>query len=148
MNNEIVIAEWNETKWLVLSSSLFMIPSIYGYYKQLYLHSLLLLLTSLISVNYWKKATYSWRRNVDLVFEKVAFIVFVSNGIIYVRYKPYVITGYSGLILLAYCYYCSGKLFKMNNSFWWKYRVVFHLIMTLEQMIVLESIKKDIKKNI
>lgn len=52
MNNEVVIAEWNETKWLVLSSSLFMIPSIYGYYKQLYLHSLLLLLTSLISANY------------------------------------------------------------------------------------------------
>jgi hypothetical protein len=90
-NDEIYIAYWEETKWLVLSSYFFIIPSYYAYINKLYLHSIILFLTSVISVNYWKKATYSWRRNMDLIFSKFSFIVFVSNGIFYVRRLHYVI---------------------------------------------------------
>lgn len=139
--DDVLIAVWKDTRWLVMSSCFFMIPSIYSYYKQLYMYSILLFLTSFISANYWKKATYSWRRNMDLVFAKISFTVFSTNGIIYVRYIPYVIMGYSGLIVLVYCYYCSGKLFELKNEHWWKYHVAFHLIMTFEQMIILDSVK-------
>jgi hypothetical protein len=139
INEEPLIAVWDDTRWLVMSSCFFIFPSIYSYYKQLYLYSILLYLTSFISANYWRKATYSWRRNIDLIFAKISFTIFVINGIMYVRYIPYIITGYSGLIVLVYCYYCSGTLFKMNNENWWKYHVLFHLIMTFEQMIIIDS---------
>ena len=76
-NDEIYIAYWEETKWLVLSSYFFIIPSYYAYINKLYLHSIILFLTSVISVNYWKKATYSWRRNMDLIFSKFSFIIVI-----------------------------------------------------------------------
>lgn len=104
MFEETYIALWQHSKWLVLSSFFFIIPSIYAYNNQLYNHSILLLFTSLISANYWRKATYSWRRNLDLIFAKISFITFVYNGIIYVKFIPYVITGYPMLIILLYCY--------------------------------------------
>ena len=59
----IYIAKWKHAKWLVLSSLLFTIPSFYAYHNKLYFYSTLLFFISLISVNYWRKATYSWRRN-------------------------------------------------------------------------------------
>ena len=93
MNTEIYIAEWKHSRWLVVSSSFFLIPSLYGYYIKFYGFSILLLLTSLISANYWRKATYSWRRTTDLIFAKISFVIFVSNGLIYVRNIPYLITG-------------------------------------------------------
>jgi hypothetical protein len=87
------IACWQHTKWLFLSSFFFTIPAIYAYINNLYFHSILLLFTSLISANYWRKATYSWRRNMDLIFAKFSFIVIGGNYMIhkaldfYIMYK-------------------------------------------------------------
>jgi len=81
-NNDIYIAHWDQTKWLVLSSFFFTIPGTYALINNLYKHFILLLFTSLISANYWRKATYSWRRNMDLIFAKISFIVYFSNGVI------------------------------------------------------------------
>lgn len=137
---EIYIAQWIHTKWLVLSSLFFLIPATFAFINNLYTHSILLLFTSLISANYWRKATYSIRRNIDLVFAKISFIVFVSHGFIYVRTIYYVISGYIGLLVLLYCYYLSCKLLELNNNNWYKYHFIFHFIMTYEQMIIIDSI--------
>ena len=72
INNEKYIAYWDHTKWLVISSFFFIFPSFYSLLHSLYFHSALLLLTTLISANYWRKATFSWRRNMDLIFSKVS----------------------------------------------------------------------------
>ena len=138
--NETHIAYWKDTKWLVLSSFFFTIPATYALINNLYLHSILLFMTSFISANYWRKATYSWRRNMDLLFSKISFIVFVSNGIFYVRILYHVIPGYIGLILLLYCYYMSGKLFELKKDNWYKYHFLFHFIMAYEQTIIINSI--------
>lgn len=138
---EKYIAVWEQSKWLVLSSYFFIIPAVYAYINKLYYYSILLTCTSLISANYWRKATYSWRRNTDLIFAKISFTVFVTNGIIYVRQIHYIITGYSGLCILLYCYYLSGKLLEVKNNNWYKYHMLFHLIMMYEQLIILDSIQ-------
>lgn len=142
INNEKYIAELVHTKWLVLSSLVFMIPSTYAYFNKLYFFCVLLFFTSLISANYWRKATYSWRRNMDLVFSKISFVVFASNGILYVRTMHYLISGYTGLILLLYCYYLSGKLLELKKDNWYKYHIAFHFIIMYEQIIVIDSILK------
>lgn len=139
-NNHQIIAKWNQTKWLVASSFAFTIPSIYAYHNELYYYSILLLFTSLISANYWRNAVYSWRRTTDLVFAKISFVVFISNGIIYVRSLPYFITGYGGLCVLVYCFYLSNKLHMLGNNNWYKYHFAFHLVMAYEQYIILDSI--------
>ena len=142
-HHERYIAHWDQTKWLVLSSFFFIIPAKYAYVNNLHSYSIILLFTSLISANYWRKATYSWRRNMDLMFAKVSFSIFVSNGIFYVRTLNYVIPGYTGLIVLLYFYYLSTKLLQMKNNNWYKYHFGFHLIMTFEQIIIIDSILKS-----
>jgi hypothetical protein len=144
-NKDIYIAKWEDTRWLVLSSFFFTIPSIYAFIINMYSYSFLLLCTSLISANYWRKATYSWRRNMDLIFAKISFVVFFSNGVYYVKSVGYVITGYSGIIVLLYCYYLSGKLLQLKNNNWYKYHLMFHLIMTYEQIIIIDSINRSLK---
>jgi len=144
-NEDIYIAKWEDTRWLVLSSFFFTVPSIYAFIINMYSYSFLLLCTSLISANYWRKATYSWRRNMDLIFAKISFVVFFSNGVYYVKSVGYVITGYSGIIVLLYCYYLSGKLFELKNNNWYKYHIMFHLIMAYEQTIIIDSINRSLK---
>ena len=139
-NNDIYIAHWQHTKWLVLSSFFFIIPATYAFINNLYAHFILLLFTSLISANYWRKATYSWRRNMDLIFAKISFFVFLSQGVFYVRTIHYIIPGYTGLLLLLYCYRLSGLLLQLKNDNWYKYHFIFHFIMTYEQMIIIVSI--------
>jgi len=139
-NNENYIATWEQSKWLVLSSFSFMIPSIYAYLNKLYFYSILLSCTSVISANFWRKATAnSWRRYIDLGFSKLSFLVFLSDGIIYVRKIEYVLTGYSGLVVLVYCYLLAGKLWKEKENNWYFYHALFHFIVMYEQIIILDS---------
>ena len=137
-----VIAVWDHSKWLVLSSFLFTAPAIFAYNRELYLYSYLLVLTSLVSANYWRIATYSWRRNMDLVLAKISLFTFISTGVIHVRYIPYMIVGYGGMGGMFYSYTRSGKLWDVNNPDWYKYHVLFHIIMTMELFIILDSIPK------
>jgi hypothetical protein len=81
----------------------------------------------------------------DLIFAKISFVVFFSNGVYYVKSVGYVITGYSGIIVLLYCYYLSGKLFELKNNNWYKYHIMFHLIMAYEQTIIIDSINRSFK---
>ena len=139
-NKDEYIAYWEDSKWLVLSSFSFIVPSFYAYYNNSYLFSILLFFTSLVSANYWRKATYSWRRNADLMVSKISFITFAYNGITYVRYIPYIITGYPLIVISLYFYYLSGKKIKIKNSKWYIYHCLFHYIIMYEQLIVLQSI--------
>jgi hypothetical protein len=135
-----IVTPLETSKWLVLSSFFFTIPSGYAYYKKYYVFAILLLTTSFISANFWKNATYSFRRNLDLIFSKISLVVFIINGIIHVRYIPYVISGYSGLVLLLYCFHLSNKYYIVGDENWYKYHMIFHFIVMCEQLIVIDSI--------
>jgi hypothetical protein len=138
MMNDQVIIKYEHSMWLVMSSFFFLIPSIYAYVNNQYFFSILCLVTSLISANYWRNPIDSWRKNLDLVFSKISFIVFlVPNGIIYVSYTPYFICGYLSLFILLYSYYLSGKLFKQQDNDWYKYHMLFHLMVMYGQLITL-----------
>lgn len=133
------IAEWEQSKWLTMSSWLFAIPAIYARRNNLNSLAGLLLATSAISSNYWRRATYSWRRNADLIVAKISFIVFFTNGIMYVRRPRFMVIGSIGLLLLAHCYYGSNVLHRLQNPNWVQYHLAFHWILTFEQYIILRS---------
>lgn len=138
-----VIAEWRHTKWITLSSFSFMIPAILAFCHKMYDHTIILFLTSIISANYWRKATYSWRRNLDLIFAKISFIFYVYNGVKYVTTIPEMIPGYGGLILIGIMYYLSGELLKIKNERWYESHVIFHLLMMYEQLLIIKNIIKE-----
>ena len=66
-NRDHVILPWNESKYLVFSSLCFLVPCIYSYVHALYFYCFVLLATSMISANYWRDATRSYRRDMDHV---------------------------------------------------------------------------------
>ncbi len=135
MHNRVV--DINQSKYLVFSSCLFVIPSVYAYHTNHHFHSGVLLSTSIVSANYWRNATYGWRRNLDLVFAKVSFVIFATNGIISVRNSRDIMIGYAVLVCCIYFYFLSAKKWKNQNNDWYIYHMLFHICIMCEQMIVL-----------
>ena len=130
----------NYAKCLVVSSLSFLIPAICAFYRKQYLDSVSICIISCISANFWRKPTYSWRRDVDIVVARVSLVVYVVKGLIYVRYVPYMVTGLPGLVGILYCYYLSDVLLYAKNANWYKFHMAFHYIITYEFLIILDSI--------
>ena len=137
---EIIIARWEDSRWITLSSISFCIPAIYAYYRLLYFHFLLYFFVSIISANYWRKATYSWRRTLDITYSKISFIISLGYGFVYITDICYLYICYSFLFLIAYLYYVSYKLHKLNNKHWINAHMLFHILITCLQFIVVDSI--------
>lgn len=136
------LVSWEQSKYITASSFLFMFPAFYAYYTSQYFFAYFLFATTIFSANYWRKATFSWRRNADLVFAKISFALFFVNGVIHVKFLLYVISWYSFLILLVYYYYLSGQLHLQNNDNWVKYHVLFHMLSIFAILIVLDEMKQ------
>lgn len=151
-HNEVYVskvAKWEQTRWLVLSSLFFSIPSIYAYYHKMYSLCVLLNMTSIISANYWRKATFSWRRNLDLIFAKFSFVVFSVHGYLYIKTPFYVATGYSSFFVILYLYYLSEIYMKRHDVKWVSFHFLFHLLLIYEEYIILHSMVENQKnKNI
>jgi hypothetical protein len=143
------IKTWKYTRWLVATSLGFMIPALYAYMNQVYFLSGVLVITSLVSANHWRFATTgSIRHKADLIVAKIAYGIFFINGHMFIRYIPYMITGYIGIISTGYCYYMSGKLSSSNDPNWNKYHIAFHLWLIYCQWIIINSrISRNITKN-
>ncbi len=125
-----------------------LLPAVYAFTITMYSWSILLTITTLISTNYWRNATYSWCRFAHHVWAKISFATFFVNGVMYLEYFPFIITSYPLLIILIYCYYKSCTLNRLGKSNWWKFHLTFHIIMTYQQFIVLNSVHSyNISKN-
>ena len=114
--DEIYLASWEHTKWLVLSSSFFLFPSMFAFYHHLYFHSFLLCSTSIISANYWRKPTYSWRRTMDLLFSKISFSWFFLHGVFYIHSTPHLIFAVSNTCLFSSCFLLSSYYFYKDQD--------------------------------
>lgn len=132
------VAPYRQTRWVALSSLLFLGPSIYGYNVEQYFLAVIALITSFCSVNFWRDATYSYRRKVDCIMAKIAFTVFTIQDIRYVSRKPFIVSGYLAMIGIIYCYYMSNK--HADTELWWKYHMMFHLFVSCGQFISIKSV--------
>ena len=132
-------ATWEYTRWLVASSCFFMVPSAYAYYNQFYFNSYVLFITSLISANYWRKATYSWRRSTDLIFAKVSFCVFLAHWLTHVNNYNMCLVGCVCVGCMAKSYQLSCGLRKQKSPHWYKYHAAFHFSTMVSQLIVLNT---------
>ena len=131
---------FNQSKWLVLTSCSFLIPALYAYYINLYFYSILLIVTTIVSINHWIKPYYSWMRTADLIVAKFSFTIFAINGLIYVKNMNCMLVSYLFLNAILLCYYYSLLLYKTKNHNWYKYHMTFHVLVMFEQLIVLYSI--------
>ena len=135
------VAPYSQTKWLVFSSCFFLIPSFYGFIGNQLFFAIISLLTSVCSMNYWRDATYSYRRCIDHIMAKISFTIYFINGVYYINinnYMPFIVTGYGAFFLLLYCYYMSHKW--AHTNMWWKYHMMFHLLISYGMTITIKSV--------
>lgn len=149
------------TEPIVVSSCFFLIPTIYSFHTKQYFYTTILLLTFGISINYWRKATYGFRRNLDLIFSKISFSIFITSQVIYIHYSSPLLLGYPifqitdiskrrfvasyiGLILIGYFYNLSNYYYYRNNNEknWIKYHMLFHLFCSVNQTLILNGIQE------
>jgi hypothetical protein len=140
-----IVAEWKETKYIVVSSSFFMVPAIYGLYNNLYFLSLISFVISLISINFWRHATYSWGRIADRIFSKISFLIFLYYSIKYASLRIFFFLQYAGMFTFVYFYYMSNK--HHNTIIWWKYHMIFHIFGVFTKLIIIKCVSDYYKNN-
>jgi len=138
--NQTKRADWNESKWVCLSSLLFLVPAYYSYCLFYYHYTFLTILAILFSINYWRDPLYSWRRTIDCVYAICFFIWITFLAIIYIRKTFLLISFWSLYCLLLYCNHMSGVLLGKYNTNWWKYHVVCHCCETYGLLVVFHCI--------
>ena len=139
------VAPREHTQWIAFSSFFFLIPSAYAFYNQLFFMSTVLFFLSLTSFNFWRKPNYSWRRIADRIYAKIAFSICCVNGFRFYYFDPLINSSFIAFLSFVYFYYMSNKW--CNDSFcieninpiWWKYHVLFHVLATYVQIIVVKS---------
>ena len=143
-----LVAPLEHAKYIILSSFLFLVPSICAFKKDQRVMSIVLFFAAVMSINHWIHPTYSWRRIADHVSAKIAFIVCFVNGVMLTAETSIfiIISELICLSLFLYCYYMSDKYCNKNidinniDPCWWKYHTLFHSFSVCAQMLIIYSI--------
>jgi hypothetical protein len=129
------IAHW-ESKILMVTSSLSVIPIYYAFDRGLLFHGITSSGTYIFSILYWHNPIHGWRRNVDLLYAKYTFIVYLGSGICYVHPGTYTILFYVGAAAIAQSYLMTF----IHPHIWIRYHVLFHILCIVIKTFILSQI--------
>lgn len=130
----------SESTCLILSSCTFMIPAYYALmHETMYLYGVLSIITSLVSINYWRYADIGhFSRYMDLCVSKVSFIIYFVSGVIYFYYMPSLFSIALPICLsIIYSFHYSGILWSVDKYEWMYLHVLFHILVAIEQCLVI-----------
>jgi hypothetical protein len=123
----------NESIWLVYTSLLFIIPAIYSYYKSFFFYSILFILSTIISISYWINPICGWRRNLDHIYAKLFFILFLFHNIFRINILSFIL-----IVGGIYCFYMSNRTYNtLNTISWHTYHMLFHILITITILLLL-----------
>ena len=144
MTNYIAVdyITWDYTKYICASSLLLCIPCLYAFSVGLYTYAFLICIALICSINYWRKATYGIRRDLDRTYARLLGLLFLYKGIHYIHHFQYfrsVIYCFIVTCTIVYCFYKSNKHIKEQylHSCWYKYHICFHILIAYMMCIVL-----------
>lgn len=138
---------WDQSKWIVISSGFFLFPA-YSFYRcNQYVLSSGLVLTSLVSMNYWRHVDFhSWRRTCDLIWAKIAFVIYMTTGFhsVYVNGETLEnICSYLPLTAVTvgnYIMACRLAEKNMQNNDWVVLHVLFHVLLAVQMQNVVNVV--------
>ena len=111
--------------WLTMSSLSFLIPSMLSFKLNVLSLFVLYFVTSIASANYWRKASYGLRRNIDLTVSRICFTLTLTTGIMHVRGFLRNI-GWALVIAVALSYKLSFYLHDKKSFKWLIVHVFMH----------------------
>lgn len=130
---------YSESRFLILSSSLFLIAFIVGLLYGAYIHSTLSLLSCLASINYWRSSGPSWRYDCDVFLAKLTFLVFFVTGIFYVNEIILQVIGWIVCILSLLSFYFSNYGWEKKSQLWIYCHFFFHVCTSINMCLVIHG---------
>jgi len=124
---------FEQSKYIMISSSFFLVPASIFYYNRHYIYGHGLFVTSLVSMNYWYNVQYnSWRRYGDLLWSKIAFCMYFTLGIQTIPIKEQPIYIMVTIALIANYYVSNSLSIHHVKQYEWVWcHMIFHLLMTV-----------------
>jgi len=122
---------FEQSKWLILSSSAFAFPAFYSYYHKNLLDSVLILGGVAVSIHYWKDAKPDYKRDLDIYYQRCLFVYFTYNGVKYIQVYTKNLIFYNSLLVAVLLYYLSNRTYNVNekSNQWVNYHLLFHFVL-------------------
>jgi len=131
------LVPFEESKYIVLSSCLFFIPTIYAFVKQKYIISGSGFIVTIVSVNYWRECKKSIRRDCDLIVSRVMcgvgcwnFLTNIQNNYDYIVFIL--------LFIISYNSYNKAQFKSIN---WIRYHMLFHCTLAFFGFLTLNKME-------
>jgi len=129
----------NPRKNIIISTSLFVIPGIYGLYKKQYILSLTSFASAIASINYWRHPIVGPRKNIDLFVSKACGLIFFIYGYNYVNTTWLRLLGYTNGICMISMYNTSCILSELQSETWELYHMLFHISGVVGKLLVISA---------
>ena len=125
---------------LMISSCFFSIAGVYAAFSYLYLHSIVSIITTFVSVNYWRYAVNGARRTADLIISKVSFLIYFISGCIFVRDWFHLIVSISLCVGIIVLYKLSCHYWDQDSPSWVHFHFTFHICVAFQQYLIVYNI--------
>ncbi len=129
---------FSQTKYLCLSSLMFLIPGFISYYFGFIIYSLLSISNAIFSINHWRRAEDGIRRKLDVFIARLSFIVYFSSGLFYLQN----ITSLLTITLISSSYFISKRLSLKHNSYWVIAHFIFHISVSSTKILIIYAMHK------
>ena len=131
--------EWTESNYMVMSSMLFLVPSVYAYVQHMYVHSCGFGFIAFASINYWKHPQLGFRRDLDIVTARTSSALGITYYMMHTsrRQQWYMIVGSGCMIGL----YSISRHRYYHQLPWVKYHVAFHIMVMLNGLYAIHVLK-------
>ena len=94
-------------------------------------------LTSIASLNYWRRATLGWRRNIDIFIARLSFVASVIYGLIYVRNPIILGIGCAFAVSIPVLFFLSIALHNELSGMWLLAHAMMHAVIGLGMCIAI-----------
>ena len=122
---------------LVASSTLFLGPTIYGFYRGHRLLPTASLISTTMSAVYWLDTQSNEKRVLDLIFSKSVGVLYFFYGWKYIESPSVRVYGYLNMMSIISIYQTACSLYP--GPYWIPCHMMFHYMGVLGQFMVIHS---------
>lgn len=122
---------------LVASSALFLVPTVYGFYRGHRMLPAASCITTIASVVYWLDPQCSEKRILDLIVSKSSGVLYFVYGWKYIESPSSRMYGYMNMVGILTTYQTACLLYP--SPYWIPCHMMFHYMTALGKLIVVYS---------
>ena len=162
VENKRFVIHPHESRMLLTTSCLTLFPIYVAYQHSLWLYVYTSTGTMVCSLLYWYNPIHGWRRNLDLIYAKYTFVVYLGSGIWYVPPGFPTFLFYLGALsifqtlpgakhpseLVVEPQSGSDQTYTMTYVYpriWIRYHVLFHILSICVKMYILYYVTETYK---